>query len=212
MEIHAWLKPIRSAKDFLLHILTIAIGLFLALGLENATERSHHKKLVRTAKENLAMEIHNNQNKIAEYLPRLQKTAGQLNLFSADLRKIKTDRNSVLTDEDLTFKELLLSASAWNTASLTGALGYMEYGQVNSYATIYEMQQRFNDVKEKTSTSWVAMSSSFQELNGIDDFSMIETSTLDNTIEHVNISIANVDALISFANALNKAYDSAKLE
>jgi hypothetical protein len=44
---------IRTWKDFLLHLLTITIGLFIALTLEAAVESMHHRHLVREARVSL---------------------------------------------------------------------------------------------------------------------------------------------------------------
>ena len=45
MEIHSP-HPIHSVKDFLLQLLTITIGILIALTLEGTLERAHHRRLI----------------------------------------------------------------------------------------------------------------------------------------------------------------------
>jgi hypothetical protein len=44
MDVHPPHLPIHTWKDFLLHLLTITIGLFIALTLEASIESIHHRK------------------------------------------------------------------------------------------------------------------------------------------------------------------------
>ena len=64
---------IRTWKDFLLHLLTITIGLFIALTLEAAVESVHHRHLVREAHVNLRSEIEINHQFYAKNARELQK-------------------------------------------------------------------------------------------------------------------------------------------
>jgi hypothetical protein len=57
MDIHPPRQPIHTVKDFLLHLLTITVGLFIALSLEAAVQSLHHRHLVRDARESLHREI-----------------------------------------------------------------------------------------------------------------------------------------------------------
>src|ERR1700734_1086494 len=57
MDVHPPRQPIHTVKDFLLHLLTITVGLFIALSLEAAVESMHHRHLVRDARKNLHREI-----------------------------------------------------------------------------------------------------------------------------------------------------------
>jgi hypothetical protein len=50
MDLHPPHQPIHTLKDFLLHLLTITVGLFIALTLEAAIESLHHRHLVRDAR------------------------------------------------------------------------------------------------------------------------------------------------------------------
>ena len=71
MDVHPPHEPIRSIKEFLVHILAISIGLLIALGLEASVEWAHHRRLVREARENISQEIGDNQRNLARELDAL---------------------------------------------------------------------------------------------------------------------------------------------
>ena len=50
MDVQPPHQPVRGWKDFALHLLTITIGLFIALSLEAAVQSLHHRHLVRDAR------------------------------------------------------------------------------------------------------------------------------------------------------------------
>lgn len=43
LDVHAPEHPIGGPRDFLVHLLTITVGLLIALGLENSVEALHHR-------------------------------------------------------------------------------------------------------------------------------------------------------------------------
>ena len=61
MEIHAPHEPVRSLKDFLYHLLTVVLGILIALGLEGLVEWNHHRHLVSETRQSLDAEIRENQ-------------------------------------------------------------------------------------------------------------------------------------------------------
>jgi len=71
MEIHHPDKPIHSKKDFIVHMLTVVLGILIALGFEAMVQWGHHRALVREARENLAAEIALNSKALNEGLPEI---------------------------------------------------------------------------------------------------------------------------------------------
>jgi hypothetical protein len=76
VDIHSPENSIRTWRDFLLHLLTITIGLFIALMLEAAVESMHNRHLVREARENLRSEIESNHQLYAENARKVAKESG----------------------------------------------------------------------------------------------------------------------------------------
>ncbi len=61
MEIHPPHAAARSLKDFFLQLLTITVGVLIALSIEGIVEWRHHRMLVRDAKAMIALEISDNR-------------------------------------------------------------------------------------------------------------------------------------------------------
>jgi hypothetical protein len=54
LDVHAPHQRMQGIKDFVLHLLTITIGLLIALSLEGCVERHNHRELVREAEDGAA--------------------------------------------------------------------------------------------------------------------------------------------------------------
>lgn len=60
LDVHAPHHAVRTSKDFVIHIAAIAVGLLIAIGLEQTVEYFHHRQEVREAREALAAEHREN--------------------------------------------------------------------------------------------------------------------------------------------------------
>ena len=60
IEVHPPTEPVHGWRDFLVHLLTITIGLVIALSLEGCVEWRHHRHLVHEAEASLQREIESN--------------------------------------------------------------------------------------------------------------------------------------------------------
>ena len=56
LDVHAPHEVVHTWKDFFIHIATIAIGLLIAIGLEQTVEFFHHRHQLREAREQLSVE------------------------------------------------------------------------------------------------------------------------------------------------------------
>ena len=149
MEIHAPHGPVHSFREFLLQLLTITCGVLIALGLEGAVQRQHHRHLVSESAANLAMEIRANRDALEDGLGQMGQTQAQLGNILAVVRKLQADRTAKPGATPLSVSVMTMRVTAWNTAGGTGALGLMEYGDVARYTRIYNLQQQFMDAHRK---------------------------------------------------------------
>ncbi|MEO7208281.1 MAG: hypothetical protein ABI356_01680 [Steroidobacteraceae bacterium] len=78
MDVHPPHHTPLTWRDFLLQLLMITIGLFIALTLQAGVESLHHRHLDSDARENLRHEIQNNHKRYAENAQNLQKNRRQL--------------------------------------------------------------------------------------------------------------------------------------
>jgi hypothetical protein len=140
MDVHPPEKSIRTWKDFLLHLLTITIGLFIALTLEAAVESMHHRHLVREARENLRSEIENNHQLYAKNARELQLNRIQLAHDLDQLRELRNGKQ--LSDPKLswTLDWNGYGDAAWKTAKESGAVPYMDSRSISDYTWLYDQQ------------------------------------------------------------------------
>jgi hypothetical protein len=143
VEVHPPHGAIHSVKEFMVHLLAITIGLLIALSLEASVEWMHNRHLVREARENIAQEIHDNQQAIEKEMNSLPREEDQLeNLLKVVSAEEKG--STAKPEQRLVWSVARLSDSSWNTAFSTGAIGHMEYDEVRRYSQVYALQQMFN--------------------------------------------------------------------
>jgi hypothetical protein len=65
LDVHPPHEPIHSWKDFFIHLITITIGLFIALSLEQTVEWVHHRHQVAETREALRIELQQNRDRFA---------------------------------------------------------------------------------------------------------------------------------------------------
>jgi hypothetical protein len=145
MDVHPPHGPIRSWKDFTLHLLTITIGLLIALTLEAAVESLHHRHMVRDARANLRREIVENQRLYTQNLGSLQTQLLQLERNIEQLRELRGGKTPEHFDLQWDFNWNGFVESAWMSARDIGAIGYMQPEVIEEYSSLYRQQTFVND-------------------------------------------------------------------
>ncbi|NYF50216.1 hypothetical protein [Tunturiibacter gelidoferens] len=142
LDVHPPHEPVHGWRDFLLHILTITIGLLIALGLEGCVEWQHHRHLVHEAETSLRAEIQSNANSLQDILDDVHKQ-------QANLKNDVEVLDDIIKDPKLRQHKTMSVAFhfnkfddvSWKTAQSTGALSYMSYDTAEKYAGIYSLQE-----------------------------------------------------------------------
>lgn len=201
MEIHPPEAPIHSVRDFLLHLLMIALGVLLALAAEGVVERVHHHNLVREARENLLAEMNDNHKALQDNFPKMAQNEQQLKSILSYLDKLKTDRKAKIPDMFLNLNMLVLNNASWNAASATGAVALMPYKEVSEFANDYEVQQRANDLSAKLVDYWLAMTALGS------DAGKLSASQLEQLEERVQLAQSHLQALENISHSLDREYE-----
>jgi uncharacterized membrane protein len=143
LDVHAPHEKVHGVGDFLLHILTITVGLLIALGLEATVEAIHHRHQREQAEATIRREITDNRQKLKKMQSNTKIEIDNLLLalaFTQDLRSGKKDDPRAIK---LGFNVEPLQDAGWTTASATGALSYMDYDEVQRFATAYHEQANY---------------------------------------------------------------------
>ena len=156
MDIHPPYGPIHSFKDFFLHLLTVILGILIALSLEGLLEWRHHRSLAEEARSNLTVEIRENRQLLTGGLAAApdaeQRLKATIETIEAYRKNHRDDRTPKL---NWSFGLFPLSATAWSTAASTGALGYMDYSEVKAYTRAYVLQGEFLTMQQSTLGKWL---------------------------------------------------------
>jgi hypothetical protein len=144
VDVHPPHHAPRTWLEFFLQLVTITIGLFIALTLQAGVESLHHRHLVREARENLRREMQINRAHYAENLENVEKNHRQLTRnidLLRDLRSGKAiEKGALAWNWDWNG---YIDAS-WKTARDTGAVSYMGFDLIDAYAQIYLQQDYVN--------------------------------------------------------------------
>ena len=149
MEIHPPHGPPATWRETLAQLAIITAGVLIALALEGAVSWIDHRLLVHEAVENLNAELRANQKELDGLFADLDKEQRQL-AHADEVAKV------LLAHEPIEKLELQLEThgaelknAAVTTSQVTGALGYMDYGDVSRYASIYDLQAQFMRLQER---------------------------------------------------------------
>ncbi|MFI5106535.1 MAG: hypothetical protein ACHP79_16555, partial [Terriglobales bacterium] len=127
MEIHHPDGPIHSKKAFVVHMLTVVLGILIALGLDGIVTWMHHRALVREARANIATELRQNKETIRKAVPEIQKRQQQLQHIISTIDDAEKTRKLSVHTLGYNFASYELYSTAWKTASVSGAVTHMDY-------------------------------------------------------------------------------------
>ncbi len=144
LDVHPPHSAVHGWRDFLLHILTITIGLFIALTLEAGVEALHHRHIVAEARENIRHEIEDNQAQIVKNIRYVQEDTARITTNLDTIRLLRTHPKDLHASLQFNLSWSSFNESAWLSARDMGALTYMPYAEVQRYADIYSQQELVN--------------------------------------------------------------------
>jgi hypothetical protein len=111
----------------------------------------------------------------------------------------KTDVRSL----SLNFNLATLNSSGWQTAERTGALGHMDYGEVQEYSELYSMQELFEG-QQRRAVELVATGSAF--ISPAFDPTNANRDDLARFREHVMLLQANLLVTEQLGRQLQEGY------
>jgi hypothetical protein len=145
IDVHAPHESVQGWRDFFIHIITITIGLLIALGLEGTLEWMHHRHLVHEAGTSLHSEIEKNSKDISDAIADVHQRQAELKNDIVVLNYfINRKQKPASTTMSIGFHIKTVGDVNWKTAQSTGALSYMSYAQAQEYSDIYDTQAELN--------------------------------------------------------------------
>ena len=206
LDVHPPHHGISGVRDFFIHLLTITVGLLIALGLEAGVEALHHRNERKEAEATLREELTQNRLTLVknqkESNLELDGLANILN-FLEDLREGKKGDPSVF---NMNLDVDPLQSAGWHTASATGALSYMRYEEVQRFSAAYQEQQLFEEAVAKTFSHFTILDTYIAK--GHDPREM-KPQDVESAIGDVRQTMADVKTMADLSRATLIMYDDA---
>ncbi len=152
LDVHPPHSKIHGIREFLIHILTITVGLLIATQIESFVEWRHHTHLAEEARASLRDEIRENLQDLKDTDSALKDWRKQVNANMDAMENIRQHPHDPAAQKaSLTIGShgMTLRNTAWRTAESTGALAYMPYAEAQRYAHIYEAQSRLLSMQQQ---------------------------------------------------------------
>jgi hypothetical protein len=152
LDVHAPHHAIEGWKDFVVHLLTISVGLLIAVGIEGCVELHREHKLVQEARATMREEIEHNSGQMKDAVVALKKQRDMMQTSIDALRRIQEnpkDKEAQKATISADFSIVGLRDTAWKTAQTTGAMGFMPYAEAQRYSDVYGSQKEFLDQEDK---------------------------------------------------------------
>jgi hypothetical protein len=151
LDVHAPQHGVHGVRDFFIHLLTITVGLFIALTLEAGVEALHHRHERKEAEAMIRQELMENRENIQQNAATIKTEIEGMTKVLQVLEALSQGQPpGKVEDKDFTFGEGPIQDSAWRTASSTGALSYMEYAEVERFSYAHKEQDQLEAMEQQT--------------------------------------------------------------
>ncbi len=125
LDVHAPHESIHTWKSFFIHIAAIAIGLLIAVTLEQSVEYLHHRHQLHQSREALRSELTQDKKIFEHNIALLQSAEASMEANTAFLHSPSMPREQPTTSLNYSWELLYARSSAWGDAKLDGTLSMM---------------------------------------------------------------------------------------
>ncbi len=207
MEIHPPHGPVNSVKDFLIHLLTVILGILIALSLEGLLEWHHHRSLAEEARSNLSAEMRENRERLERGLAQALDAKQRLKATIDSVEAFRKDRHDNRVSKlDWSFAVTPLPATAWSTAASTGALGYMDFSEVKGYTWVYVLQDEFLTMQRNTLATWLDLQKWGPRRGADGSLASLSNEELSEVESEASAALLHTETEESFARTLVQMY------
>jgi hypothetical protein len=98
-----------------------------------------------------------------------------------------------------------LNSASWKTAAATGALGFMEYDQVQRYSAVYQLQDKYSALQDQTIDEFLQLQSYFIFGFDTEKITPVEAGSAELDTRR---ALAHLTAMDQVGTALAKEYEA----
>lgn len=139
LEVHAPHQNVHSWKDFFIHIATIAVGLLLAIGLEQTVEYVHHRHQLREARVELLLEVDGNREVLRKNMDSIRTLQAQLDRDMTEIRQYQSSKTAINGKLNYSHNIFRPRDAAWLAVKENGILGLMPYEEIEVHNYFYSL-------------------------------------------------------------------------
>jgi hypothetical protein len=154
MDLHPPGGPIRSIKDFFVHIGVVTLGILIALGLEQLVEAHHRASVAKIAVAGFRKELAYNQDQVKEVLASIPELQAKIDVAIAKLSPSPSPGNVAAPINYPGISLDIISTANWDTAIATQALNELPFDAVTRYAQAYGTLRLFVETERDGLSVW----------------------------------------------------------
>jgi hypothetical protein len=139
LDVHAPHQPVHTWKDFFIHIATIAIGLLIAIGLEQTVEYLHHRHQLREARNQLSVELDGNRAVLRKNIDSIKTLQDELDRDMVVIREYQSSNTTMSGKLNYSHTVFRPRDAAWLSVKQNGVLALMPYDEIEGHNYFYEL-------------------------------------------------------------------------
>lgn len=158
-----------ALKPFGAEMITIVLGILIALGFDGLAERQKERRLVAQAKESIRKELADNKRELEGVLEANVENRKKVDAIITAIDQLLQKKTGEL-DFKLHLLHADLAAAGWETAQHSGALAHMDYDDIRRYTRVYGQQRDYLRLQERLLDQFiiVAVGRPAAEIKGLD--------------------------------------------
>jgi hypothetical protein len=137
LDVHPPHEAAHTWKDFFIHIITIVIGLLIAIGLEQTVEFFHHRHQMHAVRERIHDEVLVNQRILHEDERAAQLIVAHMDSAMAAVHRIQVHHPAPAEPLNFEFDAQVAYDAAYTNAKESGTLSLMPYEEAAMYSDAY---------------------------------------------------------------------------
>lgn len=158
MDIHAPDGPIRSLKEFAVHILIVTVGILIAFGLEGLRETWRENRAVSETLASFHQELLLDQQNLRKEVAGVKRGDADLGRLLSDLPQLsKNPQELTKRAESIALPFYFFRTTAWESATARGILARLGTEDLNRFADVYLSIKNYQDAQKGTIPTWLSV-------------------------------------------------------
>jgi hypothetical protein len=210
LEVHAPHQSVHTWKDFLVHIAAIALGLLMAIGLEQAVEYVHHRHQAELIEAQMRTVLQSNLKTDADTLKRLSLVRTYLTELQAAISS-HLKGQAPATAQPLDYQRLrvfviLPGLAPFDAAKANGTVAWLPVNRIRLYTRVVLARDLVMTMRDRWFLGVMALEE-FQE-QFVDSTGTIESGGVSKPPDLSKLTAAQLEEYLKVVSALIKRNDA----